>query len=255
MKPIIGITATVQEVQEEDSPLGVKFTYQQVTETYIQAVLAAGGVPIMLASQYGNTDQLLDLVDGLIFSGGPDIDPHEYGVDELHPTTYGISELRDKFEIELFRKAVERDMPVLGICRGVQLMNVALGGTLYQHVAEPEVTDGTIGHRQHENGKAFEDTAHSAKISDHPIARSVYPMATVPVNSFHHQAIAELAPDFEAVGYSDDGLVEAVVHAGKTFVFGVQWHPEMMFTRNQEQLSPFTSLVNTARARMATPAR
>lgn len=251
VKPIIGITTTINE---DMTALEVTFQFQSVTQTYIEAVQAAGGVPILLAAQFGNTDQILDLVDGIIFSGGADIDPEEYGVTEKHPTTYGVNALRDKFEIELLQGAVERDMPVLGICRGVQVMNVALGGTLHQHVAEPDVTDGSIGHRQHEAGKKYEEIAHHAAMSDNPVARSVYPMEKVPVNSFHHQAIDRVAPVLEPVAYSDDGLVEAVAHAGKTFVFGVQWHPEMMFTRNPEQLGPFSSLVGAARAHRAAPA-
>src|SRR5690606_3478125 len=125
---------------------------------YSEAVLQAGGLPIILPPQDGTIAQLLDLVDGLIFSGGADIDPARYGESDVHPMTYDISDERDRFEIELLKGAVERDMPVLCICRGIQVLNVALGGSLIQHIDDQ--VDRALPHRQHEVGIMGSDSSH-----------------------------------------------------------------------------------------------
>lgn len=251
MHPVIGITASPRlDVQ----PHG-EFPFWVLNESYADAVVAAGGVPVILPSIPGSAAAMLARLDGVLFSGGADIDPARFGATDVHPTTYGIDHRRDAFELEMTEQAVAAGVPVLGICRGIQLINVALGGTLIQDVGSESRPDSTVAHRQHEIGLAHHEVGHAATLADHPRIRAVYGSATVGVNSFHHQALDRVAPSLEAVAWSPDGLVEAVVGAGDAFVLGVQWHPELMFRAHPDQLAPFRSLVDAARERMTAPAR
>ena len=182
---------------------------------YGRAVIAAGGLPVWIPVDA--PDALLARLDGVLFSGGDDIDPAAYG--QLpHPALGSPSTTRDTHERSLLDTALDADLPILGICRGVQVLNVHLGGTLHQHI--PDHTDGTL---------PIDQAFHRVAFSEGSIGRSVYG-AEAAVNSLHHQGIDRLADGLVATGITvdgpDDGLVEAVEIAGKP-VLAVQWHPEM----------------------------
>ncbi|MGI9253187.1 MAG: gamma-glutamyl-gamma-aminobutyrate hydrolase family protein [Thermomicrobiales bacterium] len=244
MKPVIGITPGAAF---ESHPYG-DFRYVHLNEDYTRAVEAAGGIPVVLPPQ-ADPAALIPMLDGILFSGGPDVDPSHYGDTEVHPMTYGIDERRDSFELELVRAAEAAGLPILGICRGIQVMNVALGGTLIQHVADCRETLPGIGHRQHEAGLKANEIGHLAVVLDHPMADAVGGAGTLGINTFHHQAVAQVAPSLDVLAWSQDGLVEAVAGRGENFVLGVQWHPEMMFDAKPDLLRPIISLVEAAKTR------
>ena len=241
MKPIIGITPSAQL----DTLAHGTFLRYCMSAPYVRAIETAGGVPIILPPQRDSIDDLITVIDGLLLSGGPDVDPVRYGDTYVHPATYGIDPDRDQFEIDLFDSALRRGIPTFGICRGIQIMNVALGGTLIQDVATEHPGAADVGHRQHERG--LEDSAVGHKLSAvEPAQLPIFGNNDVGVNSFHHQAIRDLAPDLVPVAYSPDGLIEAVVMRGNSEIFGVQWHPELMFERDDAHLRPFVQLVEAA---------
>ena len=237
MAPIIGITATVIHDQGGSGPS----TRWAVTETYLHAVAAAGGVPIMLAPVEGDLTTLLDLVDGLLFTGGADIDPTIFGDVEIHPKTYGVSPVRDRFELELIREAAERDIPTLCICRGIQVMNVAFGGTLYQDVADQYSAE--LNHSQSADQIPGGEPSHRVRVESGSLIASVYGSTDLKTNSFHHQTLRDVPDGLEIAGRSPDGSIEAISMKDKTYFVGLQWHPEMMFERHTEHLRPFTRLV------------
>jgi putative glutamine amidotransferase len=208
-------------------------------------VETAGGVPLILPPQQDNVEALISVIDGLLLSGGPDVDPARYGDTYVHPQTYGIDPDRDQFEIDLFDCARRHGVPVFGVCRGIQVMNVALGGTLIQDVATEHPGIEEIGHRQHERGLAESAVGHEMSAID-PTLLPIFGNNDLGVNSFHHQAIRDLASDLIPVAYSPDGLIEAVVSRTNPDMFGVQWHPELMFERDVAHLRPFVLLVEAA---------
>jgi putative glutamine amidotransferase len=249
MKPVIGITPSLIR---DTQPHGV-FERYLLSANYPNAVLAAGGVPVILPPQDDHAGALLDRLDGLLLSGGADIDPAEYGETEVHPATYDVSPLRDRFEFALLREALDRDLPILCICRGIQVLNVGLGGTLYQDIADQYGRQ--ILHRQQEAGIEAAEASHAVIATDGGLLAKVYGVNTFATNSFHHQAIKTVAPNLAVEARTEDGLVEAVSLPGRSFVLGVQWHPEMMFGRHDEHLRPFEQLVATATARSLVAAR
>ena len=244
MKPVIGITPGTKLVER---PHG-NFHYVNLNEDYVAGVAAAGGIPVVLPFQE-NPDDLLRILDGVLFSGGPDIDPAIYGDDWVHPNTYGIDDRRDAFELGLARAAEAAGVPILGICRGIQVMNVAFGGTLIQDVAEGRENIPGIGHSQEKANLTADAIGHIVEVLDLPMASALGGPGALGVNTFHHQAIAQPAERLDVLAWSQDGLVEAVAGRGDNFVLGVQWHPEMMFRTRTEQLRPFVSLVEAAKAR------
>lgn len=244
MKPLIAITPS----PSRDTLAHGTFLRFSMASAYVEAVLAAGGVPVILPPQDGHAGPLLDAVHGLLLSGGADVEPARYGAARVHETTYGVSPARDRFEIDLFREAVARDLPVLGICRGIQVMNVALGGGLVQDIATEHDGPVTLSHRQQEEGLAPDAVGHAVDIVAGTPAADLLGRGELGVNSFHHQAIATLAPGLEAAACAPDGIVEAVTMPGLRFVVGVQWHPELMFVRHPAHLRPFAGLVDAARS-------
>lgn len=237
MRPLIGITPTIN--QQEG--LGEVFS---IHAGYAEAIVAAGGIPVALLPHAAGVDELVAATDGIIFSGGYDIRPSRYGAAEQHPTTAGISDLRDEFELALLTEALARDLPVLAICRGIQLLNVGLGGTLYQDVADcyPE----PIEHKQPWHPGGWEDPLHPVDLAHGSLAARVYEATSIGANSGHHQAVDTVAAPLRATGRTADGLVEALEHPGRRFVLGVQWHPEKMFPAHEEHLRPFAALVRAA---------
>jgi putative glutamine amidotransferase len=244
MKPVIGITPTAQT----DALAHGTFRRYVLSSPYVRAVEAAGGIPLILPPQRNAASTLVDVIDGLILSGGADVAPARYGDDTVHGETYGVDPERDQFELNLFDVALRQEKPIFGICRGIQVMNVALGGTLVQDVTSEHPGAAEIGHRQHERGLEDSAVGHGLDVRE-PDLLPIFAADDPGVNSFHHQAIKELAPGLVPVAYSPDCLVEAVVMPSAPWVFGVQWHPELMFERYPQHLRPFAHLVAAATTR------
>jgi putative glutamine amidotransferase len=190
---------------------------------YMEAIEGSGGVPVVVPPMgLDALEALLDSVDGVCLSGGPDIHPSAYGQEpheKLGPTEREL----DAFELALARAADRRDLPLLAICRGAQLINVARGGTLIQHL--PDVVGEEIEHRQRERA---ENTTHEVRLDGHSAVAAVLGWRHGSVNSFHHQAVDALGSGLVATGWSQDGVVEALESPERTFLIGVQWHAECL---------------------------
>ncbi len=196
-----------------------------VNAAYVRSVLAAGGVPVILVPLLGPSyaGRALDGIDGLLLSGGEDVDPALYGA-APSPHLSPPSRERDLFELALFAAARQRELPVLGICRGIQLVNVALGGTLHQDL--PTERPGPVAHNP---GSARDARAHSIELKAGSRAAEALGRTAFSVNSFHHQAVDRLAGGLVASGWSADGLIEAAESpADAPWLLAVQWHPEEM---------------------------
>lgn len=201
---------------------------------YVDAIHRAGGRAILIPPADHGNDRVLDVIDGLVLAGGQDIDPERYGADR-HPLTERPQHGRDDAELHLTAAALDRGIPVLGICRGIQVMNVARGGSLIQHL--PDHIEST-GHR--ETVGVFSE--HAVRVAPGSRLESILG-SRVPVLSHHHQATGEVGDGLAAVAWSDDGTIEALETSGDGFALGVQWHPE-----EGEDLSLFTAVVDAARA-------
>jgi putative glutamine amidotransferase len=191
---------------------------------YIDAIQRAGGLAVVIppdAELIENPDEMLDRIDALILSGGHDVDPAMYGA-EVHPATNSLVPARDRSEIALVRRAVQRDMPVLGICRGMQVLNVAFGGTLRQHLPDE------LGHEEHRRVPgSFDGSDHDVKLTEGSLAALAAGEELHGTKSHHHQAVGEIGDGFEVTGFSTlDELPEAIENPSCRFVLGVQWHPE-----------------------------
>jgi putative glutamine amidotransferase len=252
VRPLIGITTsevrvpdTVAPTPQADPPrtemvLGMK---------YCLAVEGAGGLPVVMPPMDdGAVEPLLDRISGVLLSGGPDIDPGTYGGryhEQLGPTEPDL----DRFELALVRGALARRMPVLAICRGEQMLNVALGGDLYQHL--PEEPGGPIDHRKRRSDDP--DTVHDVRVAPETVlSRALEQDGQTEVNSYHHQAAHALGDGLTPVAWAPDGLVEAIELPDRDFVVGVQWHAEALVDR-REQAALFEAFVEAA-ARYDSPA-
>ncbi|MCS7050512.1 MAG: gamma-glutamyl-gamma-aminobutyrate hydrolase family protein, partial [Thermomicrobium sp.] len=171
-----------------------------------------------------------------------------YGATTVHPETYGVSDLRDHFEMTLIRLALAADLPMLAICRGLQILNVALGGTLLQHI--PDQLPHALNHRQQELGIPATDPAHDVSIRPETLLATILGSGRIRVNSYHHQAIADLATPLQLAATAPDGVIEAVELPHATFVLAVQWHPERLFRHHPLQAALFSALVDAARLKM-----
>ena len=242
MKPLIGMTPTPELLKMEHGT----FRRHTLSDHYSKAVEAAGGIPVMLPAHFELVEEMLDHLNALVITGGGDIDPTKYG-QEAHEKTGDLDEERDRFEQAMFHAASKRDMPVMGICRGLQMFNVALGGTLYQDVAD--LVPGSDNHRQQDDEIHHEEPSQTVTIAEgnHPLSE-ISSSGELEVNSFHHQSIDELADDLVAIAHTRDGIVEAVYNPDMTFGLAVQWHPELMAHKQAEQARIFELLVDAAAA-------
>lgn len=211
-RPLIGITA--YEVPASFSHWRDMPT-MMVPAGYAHAVIAAGGLPVVIPPS-GGTSDLLDRVDGLVFSGGSDIDPALYG-QAPEPETGPVVRHRDDSELELLRAALERDVPVLGVCRGMQLLNIAVGGTLVQHLPE---RPGVV-HKGPPGTFTTHDVAAAPGSRLHGMVGGA-----VAVHSCHHQGVDRLGEDLVVTAHAPDGVVEGIETEGERFAVGVLWHPE-----------------------------
>ncbi len=219
-RPVVGICTALERARwglwDQDAVL--------LARSYVEAVQRAGGLVLMVppdARLLEDPDEVLDLLDGLVLAGGSDIDPASYGA-QAHPETVDTVPERDRFEIALVRAAVERDLPVLGICRGMQLINVAYGGTLLQHLPE------RFGHHEHLRvAGTFDGADHDVDLVEGSLAARAAGETHHATKSHHHQGVDQLGEGLLISGCSAmDGLPEAIEMPDLRFVLGVQWHPE-----------------------------
>jgi putative glutamine amidotransferase len=214
---------------------------------YTRAVEAAGGLPLVIPPMPSAAiPSLVDRLDGLCLSGGPDLDPELYG-GGAHPALGPVEPDLDRFELELTRTADAAGLPILGICRGAQLLNVARGGTLVQHL--PERTDGRVRHRQTEKADRL---THEVELAPVSLGARTLDRAQLAVNSFHHQAVDRLGRGLLAVAWSPDAVIEAIEAPGRQFLLGVQWHAECL-TGRPDHARLFWGLVEAARRHAAMP--
>ena len=229
MRPIVGITTYA-----EDARWGVwDLPAALVPLAYVRAVEGAGGRALLVPPSAEGLDETLDVLDGLLFSGGADLDPASYGA-EAHPETNGVRPERDRAELALLEGALARDMPVLAVCRGSQVLNVACGGDLVQHL--PEV----VGHEGHKQVPGvFAD--HGVDVLPGTKLRDVLGKHA-PVKSHHHQGYGRLGEGLRESARADDGTVEAIEDPSRRFALGVLWHPE-----EGEDAALFQALVEEAK--------
>jgi putative glutamine amidotransferase len=218
--PIIGLTPALEEARWGPWEAAAHV----LSRSYSDQVQRAGGIAVLLppdprASE--DPEPWLDLVDGLILTGGADLDPDAYGA-EPHPETKGTVPERDAFEIALARGAMERDLPLLGVCRGMQVMNVARGGTLIQHLPDD------VGHEDHRRVMgSFDHADHDVRLADGSLARRVAGEAIHSTKSHHHQGVDRIGDGLEVTGWATiDDLPETIEDPACAFALGVQWHPE-----------------------------
>jgi putative glutamine amidotransferase len=215
-QPVIGLTLDSEE------PGGYsKFPWYAVRENYCGAVTRAGGLPILLPHEPEQAAAYLDRIDGLIVTGGAfDVDPSLFGATRRHATVKTKGR-RTAFEAAMTRGALERDMPVLGICGGQQLLNVILGGTLIQHI--PDEVGAALAHEQ---PNPRDEPGHSVRVETGTLLHRICGVAELAVNSAHHQAAKAVGPGIVVNAVAEDGVIEGIEDPGRRFCLGVQWHPE-----------------------------
>jgi putative glutamine amidotransferase len=238
--PIIGVTTSSERTDK-----GVDRAF--VNASYVRAVERAGGVPLLLTPYHSPAAlaRFSEWVDGLLLTGGGDIDPARFG-EAPHPTTSLISAERDELELRrVTRQAIDTGLPLLAICRGLQVLNVALNGTLHQHV--PDVFGDEIAHSQ---PGTRSDRTHAVTIEPDTLLSRLAGGEPISVNSFHHQAIKDLGDGLKAVAWAEDKVIEAVEMPGaRGFVLAVQWHPEELVEDDPAALRLFQSLVDAGKRR------
>lgn len=239
MRPRIGITTTPSS--HISVTLDIPRPIVSLDVAYVDAVTIAGGLPVLLPTVGEDlAEEAVGSLDGLILSGGGDIDPACYGA-EPAPETDGIDRARDAFEMAAIKAAEDRGLPVLAVCRGMQVLNVARGGTLIQHV--PEITD-----TEHKDVEHWDVAANPVTVERDSQLHALSGGTHLLVNSLHHQAIDQLGSDLQVTAVDDDGIIEAVEPVGGEPIVGVQWHPELLI-HEPEHEALFVWLVNRARDR------
>jgi putative glutamine amidotransferase len=232
--PIIGLTL------DSEPPGGYsKLPWYALRENYCAAVVRAGGLPVLLPHEPEQTQAYLDLIDGLVVTGGAfDVDPILFGAGDRH-STVTTKDRRTAFELSITRLAVEADKPVLGICGGQQLLNVALGGTLIQHIPD-EVPDALA----HEQPNPRTEPGHMVRLAAGTLLRRIAGTEEVAVNSAHHQAVKAPAPGMVVDATAPDGVIEGIEDPRRRFCIGVQWHPEYALSEADKRL--FVAFVEAA---------
>ena len=245
MRPLIGVSTSEVRLAEQvhPTPQGEPPRHEMALGlTYLQAIEAAGGLPVVMPPlDLEAVEPLLDRLSGICLSGGPDLDPAAYH-ERRHPKLGPVEPRLDRFELELARRADARGLPILAVCRGAQALNVARGGTLHQHL--PDRPGVTIDHRQ---GKPGDLVTHGVTIVAGSKLQLTMRRRRARVNSFHHQAINRLGVGLRAVAWSSDGVIEGIEAPARDFLIGVQWHAETL-TGRPEHAALFTGLVTAAAA-------
>ena len=233
MKPLIGIIPLIDEKKE---------SFWMIPE-YMKAIEVAGGLPVMLplTSNPESIKQIADTFDGFLFSGGHDINPKYFNEESLPECGLAIPD-RDNMEFALFTEIMKTEKPILGICRGLQFLNVALGGTLYQDIATQYSTK-----INHVMKPPYNQAMHKVSILPNTPFANLIPVSELGVNTRHHQAIKDLSPHLLPGAISEDGLIEGVYMPEKKFVVGVQWHPEHALDVEMYSMNLFRSFVDACR--------
>jgi len=223
MKPIIGITASLSLAGDERRTFAKSSTLQYVPDHYCKFIEAGGGLPVLIPilDDPVNAGKIVAHLDGLILTGGVDVDPSLYG--EKNTKSMGVCVERDRFEIALLNSARQQARAVLGICRGIQIINVAFGGSLYQDI--PTEIENVLQHNDWEAGK---DAYHSILFTRQSPLTELFSSIELQVNSSHHQSLKKIGKGLEVLAAAKDGVIEAIHCPADRFTFGVQWHPERM---------------------------
>jgi len=233
MQPLIGISCSY------DEDLGRFY----LPGGYIESVIKAGGVPVILpgAGSIKTVSPYFAVIKGLILAGGGDVDPTHFNEEPL-PGLGEITPERDRFEMMLVKNALRVNLPILGICRGIQVLNVACGGTLVQHI--PLGIKRPLKHSQ--SAPRWYPT-HKVLIEKSSSLGEIFKKNSIRVNSFHHQAVRDPGPGLSISAVSNDGIIEGIEHPGHRFVIGVQWHPECMVEKDKYSRLLFKAFVEAAR--------
>lgn len=231
-RPLIGITCGTSALDSH-----ARQPQDRLNRAYSRAVALAGGVPVIVPNLEEGCEDWTSAIDGLLLSGGVDVDPALYG-EMVVNSTVEVDSIRDSAELPMVRDAMNKGLPVLAICRGIQTMNVALGGSLYQDL--PSQRPSTICHRQ---PGSRDVTTHSVSLEAGARLTDICGSREFAVNSFHHQAIRDTAPGLIVTAHAEDGVIEAVELPGERFVIGVQWHPEELVDSSAEAMRLFREFV------------
>ena len=217
--PLIGILPS-----RKIDPEGADQIY--IPESYVQAVANAGGAPLVvpLGLTADLLNEILPRLDGVLFSGGGDMHPDRYG-SQMHPLVSSVDPDRDRVELYAFQEVIQQKTPFLGICRGFQVINVAMGGTLYEDILDQH--PDSLDHRS-QKGQPRNFLAHQVRIEPDSLLAQILGQSSVPVNSLHHQGVRQLAPRLAATARASDGIIEAFELAEYPFGLAVQWHPECL---------------------------
>ena len=239
--PVIGISASML-VTEDGSCLGNEQAY--VNKHYVRALTSVGAAPLLLPIVETDDSLIkvqLQQIDGLLLSGGYDVNPLLYGEEPLPELEYILPE-RDEYEIKLIHMALAMNKPILGICRGMQILNVACGGTLYQ-----DLRQYSLKHFKHQQKSKTDTASHTVEFIPNTKLRSIMNVDDTKINTFHHQAIKDLAPGFVINAKARDGIIEGFERIGEEFVIGLQWHPEMMMEKDASMQKIFRSFIDFAK--------
>ncbi len=234
-RPVIGLTLDSEE------PGGYsKLPWYALRQNYCSAVIRAGGLPLLLPHEPEQADAYLGEIDGLIVTGGNfDVDPALFGDTSRHPTVR-TKDRRTAFEVNVTKGALARDMPVLGICGGQQLLNVVLGGTLIQHI--PDEIEAALAHEQ-PNPRT--EAGHTVTVTPGTLLHRICGAESLAVNSAHHQAAKAVGKDVIVDAVAEDGVIEGIEHPGYRFCLGVQWHPEYSISAGDDRI--FDAFVEACR--------
>lgn len=234
-KPIIGLTPS-HDTQTNDI---------NMRPTYLNAVKAAGGIPLVLPLEIEKSDlqDLVNLLDGFLFTGGPDIHPFLFG-EETHSDCSNVSTKRDSLELMLLPMVMEQKKPILAVCRGIQLVNIGLGGTIYQDIPSQYPKDFPIAHKQ---PFYYTIPSHTVTITPQTKLAEICRQPSIKVNSMHHQAVKDVAPGCIVSGVGPDGLIEAIEMPEYPFFIGVQWHPEYLCEQDQAAANLFSQFIKACR--------
>lgn len=225
-RPLVGVTF------DSEAPGGYsKFPWYALRVNYLSSLSEAGALPVALGHDAETVEAALDRLDGLVITGGAfDVDPSLFGAGDRHASVTTKDDRTD-FELAITRGALARDMPVLGICGGQQLLNVALGGTLIQHI--PDTVENALAHEQ---PNPRDQAGHSVRIVEGTALHRITGATTLEVNSAHHQAVAEPAPGLVVDATAPDGVIEGIESPAQRFCIGVQWHPEFIISDGDKKL-------------------
>lgn len=228
MRPLIGINCEIDQTEG-------KGTKAVLDQRYVEAVERAGGIPVLLSPMQNPKEAaaIAARLDGLVLSGGDDLDPNLFGEEQVHPACTLLPKVKERFDIELAREAAKRGIPTLGICYGMQLLAVIHGGKLHQHI--PDALKDANEHRKVDHPVALEAGSRLREIVGHE---------KIPVRSSHHQAVSQAPKGWRITARAEDGVIEGIEAPGPAFLLGVQWHPE----RDPQTPALFDSLVRAAKA-------